>query len=1033
LLRLGRLGFRWTRISLLFAFLVLLALFIHLTQIGFPGFFKTRLLTQLRARGVDLEYQRLRLHWYRGIIAEQVSLGPPRGLHRPRLEADEVRIRLDAKALARFEFAVDALNLENGRLILPLGDADRPPLRMEQIMSELRFLPGDRWELNRFHARWLGVSLNLSGTLNHASALGAWKWGGGPAKGEPASPLAPAAWQTYLHRCQEAFQEAAFARPPELRGSIHGDARTPLGVGGRLSLVARDGRLPWAAFQQCEFTLQVSPSGTNHPAFQSSIECALQNLHGEFGRMAKLRLGLRHQLEPGEPLPLPVEWELEGDTVETPWVQAPQARLTGRTRFFDRAASVIESDARLSVPESSGPGWQVTAAFANFTVRQSLAHWLPERIAWDGTADGVQAGPVQMAGLHSSGDCRPREPAADLATAQSQGARSWREIVERYAADIGLDAEVIHTPWTAQSRARSTWQWEAPRLTLTQLTAQGSPASVVTSGTADLDTRWVEVDLAGEFNWALWREQFKPQMPDWMNRVDWAAPIETRISLAGTWPDMTAEQAPFWKRLLNSLSAQGSVAARQGSVRGVFVDRFQTEWSWSGTQLDLTNALVEAVAGSWHGDGHWNVAAKTFQAAGSGRLQPAALKPWLSRAEDTLSLFQFNEPLDLNLALAGQGEGAELGYRLDGQVQARAFVFRDEPFDELTAALAVTPDWLVAREVVLRRAAAEVRVPALGFEFGSSLLHLTNAQTTIEPMAIIRAIGPKTARALAPYHFTQPPQATVHGWINVADSDQSDLRIDLAGGPFQWWLLRLPQLTGSVFYVNNTVTVSNLQAEFYRGRLEGELFADLNAARGADLRFAADVTDADLHGLMSDLKSPTNRFEGSLRARLEVSSMNSDDWNSWQGGGHVEMQDGLLWDEPMVGLFSPLLNGIVPGLGSSRAKSAQATYRIRDSIIITDDLEIRAPPVRLQYKGDVDFAGRVRATVMAEVFRDASFPGKLFNLALWPITKAFEYRVTGTLGEPKSQPLYIPRFLLFPLQPFRTLRSLFPPPAEATP
>ena len=47
------------------------------------------------------------------------------------------------------------------------------------------------------------------------------------------------------------------------------------------------------------------------------------------------------------------------------------------------------------------------------------------------------------------------------------------------------------------------------------------------------------------------------------------------------------------------------------------------------------------------------------------------------------------------------------------------------------------------------------------------------------------------------------------------------------------------------------------------------------------------------------------------------------------------------------------------------------------------------------------------------------------SLVLSPLTKLFEYRVTGTIHEPKKEPLYIPKPLTFPLHPFKSLRELF--------
>jgi hypothetical protein len=38
----------------------------------------------------------------------------------------------------------------------------------------------------------------------------------------------------------------------------------------------------------------------------------------------------------------------------------------------------------------------------------------------------------------------------------------------------------------------------------------------------------------------------------------------------------------------------------------------------------------------------------------------------------------------------------------------------------------------------------------------------------------------------------------------------------------------------------------------------------------------------------------------------------------------------------------------------------------------------------------------------------------------------FEYQVTGTLKNPKSEPVYVPKLLLLPLHPIRTLEEILP-------
>jgi hypothetical protein len=120
-----------------------------------------------------------------------------------------------------------------------------------------------------------------------------------------------------------------------------------------------------------------------------------------------------------------------------------------------------------------------------------------------------------------------------------------------------------------------------------------------------------------------------------------------------------------------------------------------------------------------------------------------------------------------------------------------------------------------------------------------------------------------------------------------------------------------------------------------------------------------------------------------------------------------------------------------PGLGSSRATAGTCSFSITNGVIRSDDLDIRSTGMRLLYRGTVAFQGQVNARVEAELLRDMPLVGPVVSTVLWPVTKLFEYKVTGTLGEPKAVPVsLLPKVILLPLQfpfhPIRTLRNLLP-------
>lgn len=55
---------------------------------------------------------------------------------------------------------------------------------------------------------------------------------------------------------------------------------------------------------------------------------------------------------------------------------------------------------------------------------------------------------------------------------------------------------------------------------------------------------------------------------------------------------------------------------------------------------------------------------------------------------------------------------------------------------------------------------------------------------------------------------------------------------------------------------------------------------------------------------------------------------------------------------PLFGIFSSVLDATIPGLGSNLVSGGTATFTITNSVIHTDDAEIRSPAMRLGNQTD---------------------------------------------------------------------------------
>src|SRR5262249_23485867 len=87
-----RLYFRRFRISVWVLTLILLGFLLYLNQIGLPEFAKAPLLQKLHDRGISLQFSRLRVRWFQGIVADNVRFLRTDAPFSPQLALRELQV-----------------------------------------------------------------------------------------------------------------------------------------------------------------------------------------------------------------------------------------------------------------------------------------------------------------------------------------------------------------------------------------------------------------------------------------------------------------------------------------------------------------------------------------------------------------------------------------------------------------------------------------------------------------------------------------------------------------------------------------------------------------------------------------------------------------------------------------------------------------------------------------------------------------------------------------------------------------------------
>lgn len=981
-----RIYFRRLRIAGLLALLALLGLLVYLNQVGLPDFIKRPVLTELRTHGVDLEFSRLRLRWHRGIVAEEVRFGQTEEPRMPRLAAREVEIDLNPRALTRMQFLVDAISLRGGTLHVPLPDTNAPArLRVEDIEARLRFLPGDEWTLDDFRARFAGANFFLSGTVTNASAIRHWKFARSTrAERETSVP-------DQLRRLADTLERISFVTPPELRLVLEGDALDLRSFAARLVLKAADADTPWGRTTNMLFTARLFP-GAGRELTHAQLNLVADGARTPWADAAKLDLAIHLETLAGQTKLVDGNLTLRAANAMTEWASVTNFQFTGRwTHSLTNPIPL------------SGQG-ELRAGTA-------ITRW-------------AEAGNVRLAARITTA---PEAPPPDASLAWWTNLQPYQ--LDWEAALTGLESEKL-----VADKISVAGRWHAATLTVTNLHAELYDGALDARAALDVFTREVSFSLASDFDGQRIAPLLTPGAQRWLARFSWVESPRVHGSGAVVLPAWTNREPDWRAELQPSLRLAGEFAVTNGTYLGLAADWARSHFFYSNMTWHLPDLEASRPDGQLRLEHRANDRTKDFYFRVHSTINPRIVQPLLNEKQQRgLDYVTLIESPVIDAEVWGRWRAYDLiGVR--GQVALTNFAFREQHADAVVAEVRYTNLVLEFIEPRLWRGTQALSAAGIRADFNTHRIHFTNGFSTAEPLAVARAIGPKIGRIMEPYRFARPPVAHVNGYAPLKASKDADLRFEVDGGEFEWWHFHLPNIAGEVHWLGENLTLRNVQAGFYWGQADGQ--ADFDFRRdgpGTDFGFAMTFTNVNLPMLLADLSARTNHLEGWLSGRLIVTNANSANSNSWQGYGRVRLRDGLIWEIPIFGVLSKPLDSLIPGLGNSRFTEGSARFSITNSVIFSDNLEMRAPAMRLQYQGTVGLDGQVNARIEAELLRDTWLIGRVVSLVLWPVTKMLEYRVTGNLSNPKAEPLYMPARLLFiPLHPLQTLEGLFTSDAPKT-
>lgn len=1020
---------------MLFAIFVLLAVTIYLNEIGLPAFLKKPLLKELHDRGIDVEFSRLRVRWYRGLVAEDVHVGSAKPqVSVPQLSVATAEVNLNHAALAKFHLKVDGLVLHDGRMVWPVNESNQPPkqLTANKIETRLRLLPDDQWELDQFSADVGGARLQLSGSLTNASALRNWKIFRGT-RGTPPEDV-----RRRLRRLSDTLDELKFATPPKVAIVLHGDALKMGSFNGLLTVDAPSADTPWGALTNGALAVHLISATSRDREPQTEFKLRAGEAVTRWGSATNLQVHLHAVTDEAITNRIRGRLELLADGLTTRWAEGTNAQFTAEwTHSF---TNPIPQDGTINLKVAGAHTRWGTAAQLQLDANLSCpTNYIPPQVdpSRDWWTNPIPvAGTARLRATNAStrwGDVGEVDLDVHVSTPatnhilQADKQWAWWAYLEPYALDWTCTAKRADSLELKDMRCSGTWR--TPALAITNLDAGIYGGHLDAQASLDVVTRALifhavtdfDVQKASPFLTEGARRWFSEQ------QFEWKTPPLAHASGGVTLPAWTNSHPDWRHEVQPTFWLDGEFKVGRASFRQVPVSFAQSHFNYTNMAWRLPDLHVLRPEGKIDMAIHTDDRSKDFHYQIHSTIDVKALKPVLDeKARRGLDTFIFTMPPQMDGEVWGRfRDNSKLG--VHAYVVLTNFTFRGQSATHFHGSVQFTNGILKLTNGRVERGINEYGTASLVLvDFARHQLYLTNGFSTLEPTAIVDAIGPKVAKTVEPYHFSRPPTGYVEGVIPLVNEAVADLHFKIDGGPFHWMKFNVDHISGNVDWMGKHLDLSRVRASFYQGALTGNAVFNFKPDDGADFSFDTIITDCNIRPLVTDLFVRTNKLEGHLSGHLSITHGNTLDRLSWFGRGQADLTDGLIWEIPIFGVFSQVLNGIHSGLGESRANQGSATFVITNSVLHSDDLEIRSPLLRMKYRGIIGFDGTVDAVVEARLLRDFWVVGPIISAVLTPITKLFEYKVTGTVGHPKTEAL-IPKVL------FGSPKTTAPNPAPEAP
>lgn len=365
--------------------------------------------------------------------------------------------------------------------------------------------------------------------------------------------------------------------------------------------------------------------------------------------------------------------------------------------------------------------------------------------------------------------------------------------------------------------------------------------------------------------------------------------------------------------------------------------------------------------------------------------------------------FTFVKPMDVPRKL-----------RVDARLRMENFRYRgvDVTRGDATVVIDLAPERLsvALSPLVVTRPEGEARAD-LTVDASDGLVRF-NGSSSLHPRALARLIGIFTNAWTDAVVVEGDFRIESTGAVDLRGDSRQFIRTSVRGGRFGAGRFAADEAAFTVLTQGATSRVEHASGRLFGGTVEGQGL--VVAPRGGDsaqrYRATASLRDGDFGQLVATAHpgAGVEDMRGRISLNLDLEGpLGSNWWHDVRGIGDVKVREGRVFMLPVFGGLSDYLARIVPGVDFVLSqRDFTSEFVLERQRVRSDRVSVEGNVLSLQgagsygfVDGDLDFAAQVK------LMKDDPLIAKVVRVITWPLSKLFEFRLTGTLDAPRWYPV----------------------------